>query len=133
VLAVGLGSGAVACASVDARTLHYVDGQLVSSRPISPVGYEAYLQARLALESDPPRLDEAAASIDEALRLDPDEPHLWTTRAEIADRAGDRDAALAAVRRALELAPDHEPARRLLTRLGGHGVAQTGAARAGHN
>jgi tetratricopeptide (TPR) repeat protein len=114
--------------SADPRTLHYIGDDLVSSRPVSPGGYEAYLRARLALERDPPALDEAAAYIDLALRLDPYEPHLWTTRAEIAQRAGDLDGALASVRRALELRPEYAPAQTLLVRLEGGKVAATTAA-----
>jgi cytochrome c-type biogenesis protein CcmH/NrfG len=119
------------CAShrVDARTLHYVDGELVSSRPISPRGYEAYLRARLALESDPPQLEHAAAMIDIALQLDPQEPHLWLTSAEVEERSGDMDAALTAVRRALELRPEYAPAQEMLVRLGGAGVASAGVGR----
>lgn len=117
--------GACASSGADTRTLHYVGDDLVSSRPVSPGGYEAYLRARLALEHDPPALEEAAAYIDVALRLDPYEPHLWTTRAEIAHRAGDLDGALASVKRALELQPEYAPAQTLLVRIGGHEVAAT--------
>ncbi len=130
----GLAMTACAAAGADTRTLHYIDGELVSSRPVSPSGYEAYVRARLALESDPARLDEAGEMIDVALRLDPHAPHLWTTRAEIAERAGDIDAALASAQRALELEPDYPPARHLLVRLGGSGVASTARpGAAGHN
>lgn len=115
----------------DTRTLHYIGDDLVSSRPVSPGGYEAYLRARLALEHDPPALDEAQTYIDVALRLDPHEPHLWTTRAEIAQRAGDLDAALVSVRRALELRPDYAPAQSLLVRLEGGEVAAAADGRTG--
>lgn len=116
------------CASqhADARTLHYVDGELVSSHPVSPRGYEAYLRARLALESDPPQLEHAAAMIDIAIQLDPHEPHLWLTQAEVEERSGDIDAALASVKHALELRPKYAPAQRMLVRLGGEGVASAG-------
>ena len=117
---------------VDTRTLHYIDGELVSSRPVSPRGYEAYIRARLALESDPADLERASAMIDIALQLDPHAPHLWTTRAEIAERSGNLNDALVYVKRALELSPEYPPAQEMLVRLGTSDVARTEAGSGSH-
>lgn len=99
------------------RALHVVDGNLVSSRPIPAASYEAYLRARLALESDPPRLDEAYREISIALRADPRDPHLWTTRAEIEAQLGEESRALISIDHALELRPDYAPAKQLRAQL----------------
>jgi Tfp pilus assembly protein PilF len=109
-----------ACASSapSSRALHEVDGELVYSRPVSPAAYAAYLRARLAIEQDPPDLEGAREQIDVALRYDPNEPHLWTTRAEIDERRGAPEEARMAVERALELRPGYAPARALMARLG---------------
>lgn len=115
----GLGCAAVA---PNERSLHEVDGQVVSSSPPPPAAYEAYLRARLALESDPPRLDVAQRSIERAIRYDPRDPHLWTTRAEIEERAGERERAAASARRALAIRPGYPPAQEVLARLEGGAV-----------
>lgn len=111
----------VGCAPARAngRALHLVDGELVHSRPVSSAAYEAYLRARLALEANPPDLALAQTSIDRALELDPRDPQLWTTQAEIAARSGEDERALVAARRALELRPGYPPAHRLLGALEG--------------
>jgi cytochrome c-type biogenesis protein CcmH/NrfG len=100
------------------RGLHYVtddDGEqrLVRSTPPAPAAYEAYLRARLALERDPPQLDEARGHILDALRWQPDEPQLWTLRGEIEWRAGDFAAAEQALTKALALRPGYPEAQRL--------------------
>lgn len=117
----GLGCAAVAPSE---RSLHEVDGQVVSSSPPPPAAYEAYLRARLALESEPPRLDVAQRSIERAIRYDPRDPHLWTTRAEIEERAGQRDRAAASARRALAIRPGYPPAQEVLARVEG-GVTES--------
>lgn len=111
----------VGCASggTNGRALHVVDGTLVVSRPVSSTAYEVYLRARLALAANPPDLVQAQESIELALELDPRDPQLWTTQAEIAARARDDERAFAAARRALVLAPDYPPARKLLAELEG--------------
>lgn len=111
---VSLGCGAGVHGS---RGLHYVDGKLVRSPPASSRGYEAYLRARLALEADPPRLQDAMEHIEEALGYEPREPHLWTTKAEIHRQGGQIGEAMASCRRALELRPGYAPARALLAKL----------------
>lgn len=110
---------ACACAPAgpSTRTLHYVGGHLVTSPPVDHRAYAAYLQARLALEADPPDLAAALGSIDLALRFDRDDPHLWTTRGDIELRLGQPDAARRSSQRALALAPDYPPARQLAARL----------------
>lgn len=118
----------VGCASTEPsyRSLHYVDDELVHSKPPHARSYEAYLRARLAIEADPQRLDEAREYIAIAIRYDPREPHLWTTRAEIEAAAGDLDAAMASLDKALALRPNYAPAMKLMADLDG----RTGAASA---
>jgi predicted Zn-dependent protease len=99
------------------RSLHYVDGELVSSRPASSAAYATYIKARLAYEEG--HLEAASVYIQRALRFDPRDPHLWTTHAEIAAKAGDDDTALAAASRALQLRPNYPPARKLMASLRG--------------
>lgn len=109
------------------RSLHIVDGKTVHSTPPPSSAYASYLRARLALDADPPRLDEAQVEIDRALRADPRDPQLWTLRAEIAARMGDGRAATAALDRAFALSPGYPPAERLQARLGA-GAASADAA-----
>ena len=111
------------------HTLHVVDGEVVHSSPPPSSAYAAYLRARLALEAEPPRLEEAQLEIEQALRADPRDPHLWTTRAEVAARRGDGPAATAAIDRAFALRPGYPPAKRLQARLSG-GAASAAAATA---
>ncbi len=100
-----------------ARRLHYVDDQLVESDPPPPRAYEAYLRARLALERDPQDLASAREQIDEALRWDPKEPQLWTTRAEVQWLMGDLPGAEASLARALDLRPGYPAATQLRASL----------------
>lgn len=112
-----LGAGCAYGGSTSYRSLHYVDGELVASRPVSSAGYSSYIRARIALEEG--HLDNAKTYIDRALRYDPKDPHLWTTRAEIAAKAGDDAVAMAAIERALEIRPGYPPARSLMATLRG--------------
>jgi cytochrome c-type biogenesis protein CcmH/NrfG len=100
------------------QSLHVVDDQIVYSTPPPSTAYAAYLRCRLALEANPPRLDEAASWIDAAVAADPRDPQLWTVRGEIAARQGDGARAMASVKRALELSADYPAAKRLLAQLG---------------
>jgi len=100
------------------QALHVVDGKVVYSAPPASTAYASYLRCRLALEANPPRLDEAASYIDAAVAADPRDPQLWTVRGEIAARQGDGARAMASVKRALELSADYPAAKRLLARLG---------------
>ena len=109
--------GACSHGGINPRRLHYVDGTLVASRPVAPPAYAAYLRARLALEANPPRLDEAAAAIDEALHFDRTDPHLWTTKALVEHRRGNDPAALDHLSTALDLQPDYPPATELAARI----------------
>ncbi|GEM_PF-1845833 len=115
-LAMVLASGCLG-PTVLTRSLHQVDGQLVESRPVSARSYEAYLRARLALDGEPPAPVVAMEYIEVALRADPHEPQLWTTRAEIELRLGRIDAALASCQRALALRPGYQPAMRVMASL----------------
>jgi len=105
------------------RTLHEVDGEVVSSPPPPPAAYEAYLRARLALEHDPPRLDLAQQSIERAIRFDPRDPQLWATRAEIEEQAGQPEHAASSARHALELRPGYRLAQEVLARIEGGGTS----------
>ena len=107
------------------RDLHRVDGELVSSRAPSPRAYEAYVQARYALELDPPDLDRAAQLIDQALRYDPFDPQLWTTPAEIYAARGDDAEARRSADEALELRPGYEPAQAVLDELSSPDAPET--------
>lgn len=109
------------------RALHEVDGEVVHSHPPPPAAYESYLRARIALDRDPPQLDEARVYIARALRADPRDPHLWATRAEIEEQSGQTESALASAQHALALRPGYPPAEQVLARLqGGAASASTG-------
>ena len=125
---VGLGVAAFSagCATEpSSRSLHYIDGELVASAPVHHASYAAYLRARLALEAQPADLVTAGAEIETALKIEPREPHLWTTLAEVELQRGDRDAALEASRIALQLRPDYGPAQQLLAKLEGGDMSAT--------
>jgi predicted Zn-dependent protease len=113
-----IGLAGCAYAGPSDHALHVVDGQVVHSTPPPSSAYAAYLRARLALDAQPPRLDEARAAIDQALRADGRDPHLWTMRAEIAARMGDGPGASAAIDRAFALSPGYPPAKQLQAKLG---------------
>jgi len=117
---IGLVALALGCASSPtSRSLHYIDGELVTSTPVHHASYAAYLRARLALESQPADLITAGEEIETAIKIEPREPHLWTTLAEVELKRGDREAALEASRIALQLRPDYGPAKQLLAKLEG--------------
>ncbi len=99
-------------------SLHVVDGKTVASNAPSTVAYAAYLRCRLALDAEPPRLDEARAHMEAALAADPRDPHLWTVLAEIEAQRGAGTEALVALDRAFALRPDYPPAKRVAARLG---------------
>jgi cytochrome c-type biogenesis protein CcmH/NrfG len=108
------------------RGLHYVrddDGneQLVRSNAPPPGAYEAYLRARLALDRNPPLLDEARGHILDALRWQDGDPQLWTVLADIEWQLGNFAAAEQAIDRALALRPGYPEAERLLASMREHG------------
>lgn len=115
------------------RSLHVVDGEVVQSPPPPPSAYEAYLRARVAFEQEPPQLSEARYHIARALQMDPRDPHLWATQAEIEERAGQVEQATASARRALAIRPGYPPAQQVLARLegGSSGAAATASTTAG--
>ena len=96
------------------RDLHYVvdeegNEQLVRTDSPPPAAYEAYLRARFALEGTPPDLELAHEQIRIALRWRPREAQLWLVLAEVEWRAGEVEAAEAAMTQALELEPGFSP------------------------
>jgi len=104
------------------RDLHYVvedDGseRLVRTPSPPPAAYEAYLRARLALERTPADLDGAREQVFVALRWHPGEPQLWVLLAEIEWRAGQLDAAEAALEQAQALRPGFAPVEELRGRM----------------
>ncbi|MCY1009691.1 tetratricopeptide repeat protein [Nannocystis pusilla] len=122
--------GACAQTGPSSRTLHYIDKTLVTSPPVDHRAYGAYVQARLALDAEPPDLGRALQQIDLALRYDRDDPHLWTTRGEIELRLGDVDAARRSSARALAFGPEYPPALQLAAQLQLPGGRQVAEARA---
>lgn len=103
------------------RTLHYIGDDLVASPVVDHRAYAAYVQAQLALVSEPPDLARALAQISLAIGYDRDDAHLWTVRGEIELRRGDVDAARRSSAQALSLRPGYPPAERLAASLGGPG------------
>lgn len=125
-----VGLGGVGCASTgpaSTRSLHYVNETLVYSPPPSAAAYEAYLQARLALEAEPPDIAEAREQVQIAIRYAPRDPHLWTTLAMIESEAGAYGEAKVAATRALELSPGYAPAEHVIATID-RGLASTGPA-----
>lgn len=98
------------------RTLHYVGKDLVASPPADHRAYAAYVQAQLALASEPPDLQYAHRMIVEAIDHDPHDAHLWTVRGQIELQLGEPEQARRASERALGLRPDYPPARELAAR-----------------
>lgn len=119
---VGLGCAA---SGPSARSLHYMGDTLVYSAPVHHQAYAAYLRARVALEAEPADLTTAERELQRALHVEPRDPHLWTSLAEVELRRGDHDAALAAGRVALSLRPDYPPALQLVAKLEGHPAGAT--------
>jgi predicted AlkP superfamily phosphohydrolase/phosphomutase/Tfp pilus assembly protein PilF len=70
------------------------------------------------------RIDDAAAQLDVALRLDAVNVEAHHNRGVIHERRGDKDAAIAEYRTALRYDGSYEPARTALERLGGASVAR---------
>jgi len=101
------------------RTLHYIGADLVASPVVDHRAYGAYVQAQLALATDPPDLTRALEQISLALGYDRDDAHLWTVRGEIELRRGDVESARRSSAQALALRPGYPPAQRLAARLSG--------------
>jgi tetratricopeptide (TPR) repeat protein len=64
------------------------------------------------------RYDAAKKEIDESIKLDPLNPEAYHNRGVIHERSGDRAAAVADYRKALEVSPKYEASRTALARLG---------------
>ncbi len=99
------------------QSQHNVKGALVSSEPVPPSAYAAYMRARIALEQRPPDYASAKRALSLAIRLDTNDPHLWTSLAEVEAAGGDLEAARGSIAYALELAPNYGPARVLSAEL----------------
>lgn len=99
------------------RTLHYVGKDLVASPPADHHAYAAYIQAQLAMASEPPDLRHAHAMIIEAIDHDAHDAHLWTVRGQIELLLGEPAQARHASERALSLRPDYPLARELAAKL----------------
>jgi hypothetical protein len=95
------------------RTLHYIGDDLVTTSPADHRAYAAYVQAQLALASEPPDLARALDQIGLAIGYDRGDAHLWTVRGEIELGRGDVDAARRSSAQALALRPGYPPAQRL--------------------
>ena len=121
-LVLALTSGCWTNAYYANRELHYVqseDGEelLVRTPAPSPAAYAAYLRAKLALERQPAQIEDARKHILDALHWQPNEPQLWTVKAQIEWAAGDFEAAEAALTQALALRPGYPEAQRLLAQI----------------
>lgn len=120
-LALALGC---ATAGPNPRTLHYRDRDLVASPLVDHRAYAAYLQAQLALASEPPDLVRAREELAAAIEYDRDDAHLWTALGDALLRLGDVEAARRASAQALALRPDYPPAQQLAARLGAQQVVR---------
>lgn len=109
-------------AGPDPRTLHYIGDALVATSPPDHRAYAAYVQAELALATDPPDLARALEQISLAIGYDRDDAHLWTVRGDVELRLGDVEAARRSSAQALALRPGYPPAERLAARLSGRHV-----------
>jgi Tfp pilus assembly protein PilF len=95
IVSLALLATAAACATTrgphqrDLESLAVVDGEVVRASRPSSTAYALYLEAKLAMERQPPDLEQAAAAIDDAISYDPKDPGLWCVLAEIAGRRGD--------------------------------------------
>jgi predicted AlkP superfamily phosphohydrolase/phosphomutase/Flp pilus assembly protein TadD len=89
--------------------------QLVKAKP-DDSGLHASLAGALGALG---RYDQAAAELDEAIRLDPLNVEAYHNRAVVKERKGDPAAAMADYRQALKINPEYAPSRSALQRLGG--------------
>jgi len=69
------------------------------------------------------KLDEALAELTRAIALEPANPEAYHNRGAILEKRGDPKAAAREYQTALRYAPDYEPSRSALTRLGGGAAA----------
>jgi Flp pilus assembly protein TadD len=91
------------------------EGAEEPAREVSARAYHHYLDALLARQSDD--LQTAAEQLREALRNDPESPHLHTVLAEVLLKQGRVEEAEYEIEAALRLDPLHAPARLLRARL----------------
>lgn len=99
------------------RTLHYIGADLVATPPADYRAYGAYLQAQLALGSDPPDLRRGLEQLRLATGFDGRDAHLWTARGQVELQLGEMHAARRSSARALALRPEYAPAQALAARV----------------
>ena len=64
--------------SADPRGWHVIDDEIVTSRPVSSVAYEAFIRGELALRREPAEPSLARRYFADALSMSPREARLWT-------------------------------------------------------
>jgi Flp pilus assembly protein TadD len=102
------------------RTLHYIGKDLVATPPADYRAYGAYVQAQLALGSDPPDLPRALELLRVATDHDRHDAHLWTVRGQVELQLGELTEARRSSARALALRPEYVPAQALAASLQQH-------------
>ena len=109
----------IACAHAEPnpRTLHYIGKDLVATPPADYRAYGAYVQAQLALGSDPPDLARAYEQLRLATEYDRHDAHLWTGRGEVVLQLGVVGWARRSSARALAVRPEYVPAEALAARV----------------
>ena len=109
----------IACAHAEPnpRTLHYIGKDLVATAPADYRAYGAYVQAQLALGSDPPDLARAYEQLRLATEYDRHDAHLWTARGQVELQLGEVGSARRSSARALALRPEYVPAQALAARV----------------
>ena len=85
------------------------------------------MRARLALDANPPRPEDALVDLQRLNRFAPKDPHLWATTAEAHAMLGEYDEARVAVNKALALDPESAKAHRVLASLPGKKAATAAA------
>ena len=112
-MSVALGTAGCAPSHADPRGWHVVDDDIVTSRPVSSVAYEAFIRGELALRREPAQPSLARRHFADALALSPRDARLWSALAEALWLEGDEAQARVALDRALELDGALQHAREL--------------------
>ena len=99
--------------SADPRGWHVIDDEIVTSRPVSSVAYEAFIRGEIALRREPAQPSLARRHFADALALSPRDARLWSALAEALWLEGDEAQARVALDRALELDGALQHAREL--------------------
>ena len=61
----------------------------------------------------------AASDLDDAVQVEPQNLHAWTSRGLAYERLGDKEKAAGSYAKALNINKDHEPAKKGFARVGG--------------